>query len=69
VPLVRAVLTNGNLVTWFVNSTVVTLVVRVLTVALCVAGAHGFSRPLVVAFMLFQHQIVGGVATTGLRRT
>jgi multiple sugar transport system permease protein len=38
------VLTNGNLVTWFFNSTVVTLVVTVLTVALCAAAAYGFSR-------------------------
>ncbi|WP_252437238.1 carbohydrate ABC transporter permease [Pseudonocardia humida] len=39
-----SVLANGNLVTWFVNSTVVTLVVTVLTVALCAAAAYGFSR-------------------------
>ena len=39
-----SVLANGNLVTWFVNSTVVALVVTVLTVALSAAAAYGFSR-------------------------
>jgi multiple sugar transport system permease protein len=39
-----SVLGNGNLVTWFVNSTVVTVVVTVLTVALSAAAADGFSR-------------------------
>jgi multiple sugar transport system permease protein len=39
-----SVLANGNLITWFVNSTVVTLVVTVLTVALSASAAYGFSR-------------------------
>lgn len=39
-----SVLANGNLVTWFVNSTVVTVVVTVLTVALSASAAYGFSR-------------------------
>ncbi|GAA0926437.1 carbohydrate ABC transporter permease [Pseudonocardia zijingensis] len=39
-----SVLANGNLVTWFVNSTVVAVVATVLTVALSAAAAYGFSR-------------------------
>ena len=39
-----AVLANGDLVTWFVNSTVVAVVVTVLTVALSASAAYGFSR-------------------------
>ncbi|WP_433287018.1 carbohydrate ABC transporter permease [Pseudonocardia sp. CA-142604] len=39
-----SVLANGNLITWFVNSTVVAVVVTVLTVALSAAAAYGFSR-------------------------
>jgi multiple sugar transport system permease protein len=39
-----SVLANGDLITWFFNSTVVTLVVTVLTVALSAAAAYGFSR-------------------------
>jgi multiple sugar transport system permease protein len=39
-----SVLANGNLVTWFVNSTVVTVVVTVFTVALSASAAYGFSR-------------------------
>jgi multiple sugar transport system permease protein len=39
-----SVLANGGLVTWFVNSTIVTVVVTVLTVALSAAAAYGFSR-------------------------
>jgi multiple sugar transport system permease protein len=39
-----SVLGNGNLVTWFVNSTLVSVVVTVLTVALSAAAAYGFSR-------------------------
>jgi multiple sugar transport system permease protein len=39
-----SVLANGNLLTWFANSTVVTLVITVLTVALSAAAAYGFSR-------------------------
>jgi multiple sugar transport system permease protein len=39
-----SVLANGNLVTWFANSTLVTVVVTVLTVALSAAAAYGFSR-------------------------
>lgn len=39
-----SVLSTGGLVTWFVNSTVVTVVVTVLTVALSAAAAYGFSR-------------------------
>jgi multiple sugar transport system permease protein len=39
-----SVLANGDLVTWFVNSTVVTVVITVLTVALSAAAAYGFSR-------------------------
>jgi multiple sugar transport system permease protein len=39
-----SVLTNSGLVTWFVNSTVVTIVVTVITVALSAAAAYGFSR-------------------------
>lgn len=39
-----SVLANGNLLTWFFNSTLVTVVVTVLTVALCAAAAYGFSR-------------------------
>ncbi len=40
----RSVLSNDNLVTWFVNSTVVTLVVTALTLALSTTAAYGFSR-------------------------
>jgi multiple sugar transport system permease protein len=39
-----SVLANGNLVTWFFNSTLVTVVITVLTVALSAAAAYGFSR-------------------------
>ena len=39
-----SVLANGNLITWFLNSTVVAVVVTVLTVALSAAAAYGFSR-------------------------
>jgi multiple sugar transport system permease protein len=39
-----SVLANGNLVTWFVNSTIVTVVVTVITVALSTSAAYGFSR-------------------------
>jgi multiple sugar transport system permease protein len=39
-----SVLTNGGLVTWFVNSTIITVVVTALTVALSAAAAYGFSR-------------------------
>ncbi|WP_219419666.1 carbohydrate ABC transporter permease [Pseudonocardia nigra] len=39
-----SVLGNGNLVTWFVNSTVVAVIVTVLTVAVSAAAAYGFSR-------------------------
>ncbi|MFS0700887.1 carbohydrate ABC transporter permease [Cellulomonas sp. 179-A 4D5 NHS] len=40
----RSMLSNDNLITWFVNSTVVAVVVTVLTVALCASAAYGFSR-------------------------
>jgi multiple sugar transport system permease protein len=39
-----AVLANGDLVTWFFNSTVVAVVVTVFTVALSASAAYGFSR-------------------------
>jgi multiple sugar transport system permease protein len=39
-----SVLAGGDLVTWFLNSTIVTVVVTVLTVALSAAAAYGFSR-------------------------
>jgi multiple sugar transport system permease protein len=39
-----SVLANGDLLTWFFNSTLVTVVVTVLTVALSAAAAYGFSR-------------------------
>jgi multiple sugar transport system permease protein len=39
-----AVLVNGDLVTWFFNSTVVAVVVTVFTVALSASAAYGFSR-------------------------
>ncbi|GAA2025063.1 carbohydrate ABC transporter permease [Pseudokineococcus marinus] len=38
------VLSNDNIITWFVNSTVVTVVVTVLTLALSTTAAYGFSR-------------------------
>jgi multiple sugar transport system permease protein len=38
------VLANGNLVTWFVNSTIVSVIVTALTVALSASAAYGFSR-------------------------
>ncbi|SDQ36756.1 carbohydrate ABC transporter permease [Quadrisphaera sp. DSM 44207] len=40
----RAVLGDDDLVTWFVNSTVVAVVVTAATVALSAAAAYGFSR-------------------------
>ncbi|GAB3599225.1 carbohydrate ABC transporter permease [Kineococcus gypseus] len=39
-----SVLGNDNLLTWFVNSTLVAVVVTVLTVALSALAAYGFSR-------------------------
>jgi multiple sugar transport system permease protein len=39
-----SVLANGNLVTWFFNSTVVAVVTTMITVALSAAAAYGFSR-------------------------
>ncbi|WP_299039469.1 carbohydrate ABC transporter permease [uncultured Pseudokineococcus sp.] len=38
------VLGNDNIITWFINSTVVTVVVTVLTLALATTAAYGFSR-------------------------
>ncbi|WP_432574179.1 carbohydrate ABC transporter permease [Kineococcus sp. SYSU DK005] len=39
-----SVLGNDNLITWFVNSTLVAVVVTVLTVAVSALAAYGFSR-------------------------
>ncbi|WP_432547686.1 carbohydrate ABC transporter permease [Kineococcus sp. SYSU DK004] len=39
-----SVLSNDNLITWFVNSTLVAVVVTVLTVAVSALAAYGFSR-------------------------
>ncbi|WP_129339525.1 carbohydrate ABC transporter permease [Cellulomonas endophytica] len=39
-----SVLSNDNILTWFLNSTVVAVLVTVLTVALSAAAAYGFSR-------------------------
>ena len=39
-----AVLGRGQIITWFVNSTLVSVVVTALTVALSAAAAYGFSR-------------------------
>ncbi|MFB9378640.1 carbohydrate ABC transporter permease [Kineococcus gynurae] len=39
-----SVLSGGDLLTWFVNSTVVAVVVTVLTVAVSALAAYGFSR-------------------------
>ena len=54
-----SVLGNAGLITWFVNSTVVTVVVTVLTVALSAAAAYGFSRTPVprpaVSIFVFIH--------------
>ncbi|MEJ5945569.1 carbohydrate ABC transporter permease [Pseudokineococcus basanitobsidens] len=38
------VLSNDNILTWFANSTIVTVVVTVLTLALSTTAAYGFSR-------------------------
>jgi multiple sugar transport system permease protein len=40
----RAVLAEGNVVTWFVNSTAISMIVTALTVAVSAAAAYGFSR-------------------------
>jgi multiple sugar transport system permease protein len=38
------VLSQGDIVRWFVNSTIVAVLVTVLTLALCILAAYGFSR-------------------------
>ncbi|MGH8869754.1 MAG: carbohydrate ABC transporter permease [Actinomycetes bacterium] len=40
----RAILGAGDIIRWFVNSTVVTVLVTLLTLALCALAAFGFSR-------------------------
>lgn len=64
----RAILSQGDIIRWFVNSTVVTVLVTLLTLALCSLAAFGFSRTqfpgrgallgLVVAGILIPPQVL-----------